>query len=57
MLHVTMTTPSGPAQADFTFFSLVGSPPPGTEEGATMVVPHLGNFNRQLEGGNAFRKL
>jgi hypothetical protein len=57
MLHVTMTTPSGPVQADFTFFSLVGSPPPGTEAGATMVVPHLGNFNRQIEGGNAFRSL
>jgi hypothetical protein len=56
-LRVTMTTPSGPAHADFTFFSLVGSPPPGTQEGATMVVPHLGNFSRQLEGGNAFRKL
>jgi hypothetical protein len=56
-LHVTMTTPSGPVQADFTFFSLVGSPPPGTAEGATMVVPHLGNFNRQIEGGSAFRKL
>jgi hypothetical protein len=56
-LHVTMTTPSGPLQADFTFFSLVGSPPPGTEQGTTMVVPHLGNFNRQIEGGNAFSKL
>jgi hypothetical protein len=56
-LHVTMTTPSGPAQADFTFFSLVGSPPPGTEGGATMIVPQLGNFNSQLEGRNDFRKL
>jgi hypothetical protein len=54
-VRVTMTSPSGPAQADFTFFSLVGSPPPGTEAGATMVVPHLGNFNRQLEGRNDFR--
>jgi hypothetical protein len=56
-LRVTMTTPSGPTQADFTFFSLVGAPPAGTEAGATMVVPQLGNFNRQLEGRNDFRKL
>jgi hypothetical protein len=56
-LQVTMTTPSGPAQAEFTFFSLVGLPPPGTEAGATMVVPQLGNFSRQLEGRNDFRKL
>jgi hypothetical protein len=54
-LHVTMTTPSGPLEGDFTFFSLVGSPPPDTQGGATMVVPHLGNFNRQLEGRNDFR--
>jgi hypothetical protein len=56
VLDVTAQTPFGAVPSKVTVFCVIGSPPPGTEEGVRVVVPGVGNFNRQLEGMNTYFK-
>jgi hypothetical protein len=57
-LDVTATTPSGLLQpAQLTIYCVIGDPPPSVEEGVRIVVPSVGNFNRQISGMNHYQKI
>jgi hypothetical protein len=56
VMDVTAITPFGAVPSQLTVFCVIGSPPPGTEEGIRVVVPGVGDFNRQLEAMNTYFK-
>jgi hypothetical protein len=58
VLEVTATTPFGPIRSQVTISCVIGATtPPTAEEGVRIVVPRVGDFNRQIEGMNVYVKL